>query len=572
MPASRLTGGRDPALFSAALCAVAAGLLSVVPLGTIALALRQAFVSTVALSEVRSLALGVGFAVAAQILVSVVAGRLVRRQLAARSEALRVDTIDRLRDVPAAQLDGLDAGRTVALLTTGIDDANEAQAVAFDQMFRGAIAAVASLAIVAAIDWRIALIVLAFLPVTAGYLRQSRRVSARATPVFARARAEGSSRFFEYLESIALLRAFGWTSERTRRLAWALNELNITVFETAIAPLSMGTISLFYVDFAFAISLIAAATIGIARSSPEAYVLAFVLALGYFATLFEVVDGALRLQAARANFVEVEYILGLAAAVPPGSDVAPSGALAIENVDFAFDRQPVLRDVSHRFAERSVTAVVGRSSAGKSALAVLLAGLRSPSSGKVTVGGIDLASLSRGARARTVTIVLQDTALSDGTIAQNIAAGRPGASDAEIRAAADAAECGEFLERLPEGIATPVRAGGAAFSLGERQRIAVARALLSDAPIVVFDECTASLDPDAESAVHRAIQTLARTKTVVLITHRLASAQDADQILVVAGNTITQRGTHAALLTEPGPYATLWQAHKSPAPWHPTPN
>ena len=221
----------------------------------------------------------------------------------------------------------------------------------------------------------------------------------------------------------------------------------------------------------------AGTSMGIAGSSPERYVLALALTLGYFVTLFDVVDGALRLQDARANVVEVERLLALAAAVPPGDDaLRATGELALENVDFAFDRRPVLTHVSHRFPERGTTAIVGRSGAGKTALAGLLAGLRAPTSGSVSVGGVNLATLSRAARTRAVTLVFQDTALTDGTIADNIAAGRPGARIEDVREAARIAVCDPFLRRLPNGLDTRVRGGGADFSLGERRRIAVARA------------------------------------------------------------------------------------------------
>jgi ATP-binding cassette subfamily B protein len=563
---------REPGLWIAAACAAVAAVLAAVALAAIAVAIRRALAADTTPAELRALALAVGGALILQLVLSAAAARLVRAKLAARAERLRTDTIERLRDVPAAQLASLDAGRAVELLTSGLDEAGEALAGGFDQLFRGAIAACASFAVVAALDWRIALVALAFLPVTAIYLRQSRGISARATPVFARARAEGSSRFFEYVESVPLLRAFGWTSERTRRLAWALDELNLAAFETTIAPISFGTIALFWIDFGFAITLIAGTSFGIAGSSPQTYVLALTLTLGYFAALFDVVDGALRLQDARANVVEVERVLALAAAVPAGSDALPEGTeastLALEDAGFAFDTRPVLEGLSHRFAERGITAVVGRSGAGKSALAALLAGLRPAATGRVTVGGVDLRSLSRAARARAVTLVFQDTALTDGTVFENIAAGRPGASAADVRDAARTAECDDFLARLPAGIETPVRAGGADFSPGERQRIAIARALLSDAPIVVFDECTASLDPDAERAVHGALEALARTKTVVLITHRLATVRDAPEILVIADRTIAERGTHAELLARGGEYAALWSAYERPRLWH----
>jgi len=168
-----------------------------------------------------------------------------------------------------------------------------------------------------------------------------------------------------------------------------------------------------------------------------------------------------------------------------------------------------------------------------------------------------------------VTLVFQDAAIIAGTIGENIAAGRTGATDAEVRAAARIANCDEFVSRLPNGYGTPLRAGAPNLSLGERQRIAIARALLGDAPIVVFDECTASLDPAAERAVHRAIEALARRAAVLLITHRLGTVRNVQRIVVLSCGRIVESGTHAALLTYGGEYARLWSAYEAARTWRP---
>jgi ATP-binding cassette subfamily B protein len=153
------------------------------------------------------------------------------------------------------------------------------------------------------------------------------------------------------------------------------------------------------------------------------------------------------------------------------------------------------------------------------------------------------------------------------SVARNIAAGRPGATRAEILRAAQIAGCDDFVLRLPDCYDTEVRSGGANFSLGERQRIAIARMLLSDAPVVVLDECTASLDAAAERAVHRAIAVLAETKTVVLITHRLGTVRHVAQIVVLAAGTVAEAGTHDELLRNGGEYARLWAAHERARRW-----
>jgi ATP-binding cassette subfamily B protein len=215
-----------------------------------------------------------------------------------------------------------------------------------------------------------------------------------------------------------------------------------------------------------------------------------------------------------------------------------------------------------------VTAIVGRSGAGKSALAGVLSGLWEPLEGRVTLGGAELSRLSPRARTAALALVFQDVALSEDTVRANLLAGHPGATEAELRRATSTAGCDEFVARLPEGDATVLRGGGAMLSAGERQRIAIARALLSEAPILIFDECTASLDAAAERAVHRAIAVLAGRKTVIVITHNLAAVRDAATIVVLADGRIVEAGRHDELVARGGEYAALWTASQRPIRWH----
>jgi ATP-binding cassette subfamily B protein len=276
----------------------------------------------------------------------------------------------------------------------------------------------------------------------------------------------------------------------------------------------------------------------------------------------------LRLRDAHASWADVGRLLERAA---PPSGAAPalpqSSEIVLDGVSFGYGHGAVLTDISCRYEPGGITAIVGRSGAGKSALAKLIAGLAEPDAGTIRVGGVDLADLPAAERTRLVSLVFQDTELLDGTLAANIAAGRPGASQTEIRTAAHVAGCHEFIARLPDGYETVVRAAAPGLSLGERQRIAIARALIGSAPIVVFDECTASLDPAAERVVNGAIETLAERATVVLITHRLGSVRGARRIVVLAAGRIVQTGTHAELAGAPGEYARLWAAYDAAHAW-----
>ena len=503
---------------------------------------------------------------AVQLPLAAAGSRLLRSILDERAERARVDVVEHLRLVPARTLAAIDPGQVLATMTLGLDQAVAVVNGAFDSIFGGLFKAPGCIAIVAAIDWRIALVSVAFLPVTVGYLRRSRTSSARATARIVRAQAEGASRFYEYIESVALLRAFGCTAERVRRLAAAVEDLNVKAYENTLAPMTFGTVSLFFIEFGFAIALIFGIELG-GNAVGIRYILAFTLAMAYFQTLFEALDGYLRLRDAASPLAAIDRLMELPAVAVRSTTVPAGRDLALDRITFAYDRGDVLRDVSFLFPERAVTAIVGASGAGKSTLANVISGIWEPSDGSVRVGGVDVGTLAQDARAGTVSIVFQDAPLFEDTVARNIGVGRPSATMDEIREAARIAGCDEFALHMPGGYETVIRPDGTNLSLGERQRIAIARMLLSEAPIVVLDECTASLDPAAERAVHDAIARLANRKTVVLITHRLGTVRHASSIVVMAGGRIAESGTHEQLIGRSSEYARLWAAHERTRHW-----
>ncbi|HEX6242959.1 MAG TPA: ABC transporter ATP-binding protein, partial [Polyangiales bacterium] len=242
----------------------------------------------------------------------------------------------------------------------------------------------------------------------------------------------------------------------------------------------------------------------------------------------------------------------------------------LDAVSFAYEQQTVLDQVSATFPERSLTALVGASGSGKSTLVHLVARLWDipRDRGAIRIGGVDIRDLPFEQLHRHIAMVFQDVALFSGSVLDNLRVGRPQASLVEVERAAKAARAHDFISALPDGYHTQLGEGGGTLSGGERQRLSIARAILKDAPIVLLDEATASVDAAAEAEIQRAIDELVKHKTVVVIAHRLRTVRRAHQIVVLDHGKVAESGMHAELLERDGVYAALWREQERAKGWH----
>ena len=244
-------------------------------------------------------------------------------------------------------------------------------------------------------------------------------------------------------------------------------------------------------------------------------------------------------------------------------------AVSFDHVTFTYpgtDR-PALSDVSFAVRPGQVTALVGPSGGGKTTAASLIPRFWDADSGAVSIGGVNVKEMDTEDLMKQTAFVFQDTRLFKESLLENIRAARPDASREEVLSAAHAAQCDDILEKLPQGLDTVVGARGVYLSGGEQQRIALARAILKDAPIVVLDEATAFADPENEHQIQKAFEALIRNKTVLMIAHRLSTVQDADHIIVLSGGKIAEQGSHESLLAQHVVYAAMWEDYQRSARW-----
>ena len=277
-----------------------------------------------------------------------------------------------------------------------------------------------------------------------------------------------------------------------------------------------------------------------------------------------------QLMAAESAVTRIEGILQEEPLAAPEHPKKPKDAsISFQHVTFRYPgmEQNALEDVSFEISAGSTVALVGVSGSGKSTAAQLIPRFYDVTGGRVLVGGVDVREIDQKTLMDQIAFVFQNTKPFKDTLLENIRSARPDATREEVLQAADAAQCREIIDRLPDGLDTVVGSTGTYLSGGENQRIALARAILKDAPIVVMDEATAFADAENEHQIQLAFEKLTKKKTVLMIAHRLSTVQDADEILVFHEGRIIERGTHEALLAEGGRYASMWKDYQTSVQW-----
>ena len=417
-------------------------------------------------------------------------------------------------------------------------------------------------------DWRLTIACLWGVPVAFALLFGTRKISARASERTKQAAIRVSDGIQEALENVREIRA---TNQEVRYLA-GLNQ-KIDDHEKVTIQGELGT-GIFVNAASVIMRLGVATTILVGASLILSGQIDFMLLFLFLLVITRVYapfDQSLALiaelfvsqvSADRMNEIyNTPTAEGVERFQPKGHDIV------FDHVGFAYDKKNVLDGVNFTAREGEVTALVGPSGSGKSTCARLAARLWDVTKGSIKVGGVDISTVDPEALLTDYSMVFQDVVLFDDTVMENIRLGKRGATDEEVRAAAEAANCGEFIRRLPQGYDTPIGENGAKLSGGERQRISIARALLKNAPIVLLDEATASLDVENETKVQGALSRLLAGKTVLVIAHRMRTVAGADHIVVLENGHVAEQGTPAELMERGGLYRRMVELQSESARW-----
>ena len=417
-------------------------------------------------------------------------------------------------------------------------------------------------------DWRLTIACLWGVPVAFGLLFGTRKISARASERTKKAAVRVSDGIQEALENVREIRA---TNQEARYLAGLNQKIDDHEKVTIQGELGTGI----FVNAASVIMRLGVATTILAGASlilsgQIDFMLLFLFLL-VITRVYAPFDQSLALiaelfvsqvSADRMNEIyDTPTAEGAEVFQPKGHDIV------FDHVGFAYDKKKVLDGVSFTAREGEVTALVGPSGSGKSTCARLAARLWDVMEGTIRVGGVDISTVDPEALLTDYSMVFQDVVLFDDTVMENIRLGKRGATDQEVRTAAEAANCGEFIRRLPQGYDTPIGENGAKLSGGERQRISIARALLKNAPIVLLDEATASLDVENETKVQGALSRLLADKTVLVIAHRMRTVAGADHIVVLENGRVAEQGTPAELMEKGGLYRRMVELQSHSAQW-----
>ncbi len=484
------------------------------------------------------------------------------------STAIRIEVAEHMRKLPLSFFNRKDLLELTTNIMGDCATVEQMMSHAIPQIAANAISIALVSVMLAFYDWRMTLALLFVLPISMGVIWLSRHIQRKFGERHVKAKLNVSRQIQEYLDGIKVVKAFGLSGEKSAALKAALKQMmreaitfeaiagTFVTLSSVILQVGIGVVILVGVNLLTAGSLDAVKFLTFTMISARIYapMLAILTMLAEVMYLF---TSASRMQKLRDE-----------PAMEGATNVCfPHLNIELRGVTFAYNREDVIRDLGVTLPQNAVTALVGPSGSGKSTVSRLVARFWDVDRGEILIGGQNIRNVDPEALMKSMSFVFQDVVLFNDTVMNNIRIGRQGATDEAVRAAARIARCDEFIEKMQDGYETLIGENGCTLSGGERQRISIARAILKDAPIVLLDEATASIDPENEVLIQEAISELVRGRTVIVIAHRLKTIAAADRIVVLDEGRLREQGTHEELIAQNGLYAKLWRIQQESLGW-----
>ena len=481
----------------------------------------------------------------------------------------RIHIGDRMKYMPMGYFNDHNLGNLTSVVTTTMGDIENNASMVLTNILGGYIHAAIITIVMLCIDWRIGLTILCGILLFTWCIGRLQKKSETVSPQRQQAQETLVSNVLEYVQGMLIVKSFNLGQNSNSKMRQAIldsKDKNLKL-ERTFVPYNMlqqiilyGTSILviveglyFYLNGTMALSICLLMTVA-----------SFML----FSQLQSAGNTSSLLRLLDVSIDKVNEIYNTPVMDEHGKPINPPNYnIVFDDVSFSYGEHKILDHVSLSIPEKTVTAIVGPSGAGKSTLCNLIARFWDVDDGKITIGGIDVRDYTLDSLLTNISEVFQKVYLFADTIENNIKFGNPAASHNEVVKAAQKACCHDFIMSLPDGYDTVIGEGGATLSGGEKQRISIARAILKDAPIIILDEATSSVDPENENLLMGAISELTKNKTVIMIAHRLKTVRNADQIFVLSGGHIVQTGKHEDLIRQPGIYADFIGIRKKAIGW-----
>ena len=481
----------------------------------------------------------------------------------------RIHIGDRLRYIPMGYFNDNSLGNITAVVTTTLSDVENNAARCLVSVIGGFLNTLGLCLGLTVAEWRLGLLAIVGILAYLGVTELSQRAMLKTGPARQHAQMNLVEAVLEYIQGMSVVKSYGLDKDSGQAVQRTVDEScdKALSLEKSVVPW-MGLRQVVVRVFSVAIAVCALAFYSGGTLSLARCLLMLVASFMLYAELESAGNMADNLQMLGASMDKANSIDDTPVMDIDGAELTPADtSVEFQDVSFAYGDRTILDHVSLTVPSGSITAVVGPSGGGKTTLCNLIARFWDVQSGKITVGGYDVREYKLDSLMKNISMVFQSVYLFNDTVENNIKFGRPDATHEQVVAAARAACCHDFIMALPDGYDTVLGEGGGSLSGGEKQRISIARAMLKDAPIVILDEATASVDPENEAELQAAISALTRGKTLIMIAHRLNTVRNADQILVLSGGHIVQRGTHQELMAQGGLYADFVGVRQEALRW-----